>query len=140
VTSATNPHYQKLRLSLVSCPIYLSPATTRTKSIRLHQVRFLFANLSADFSCDRRLRARAMPADVARVMDSEEIAYRLQLDDHERAQYGLPPRGDTMIDFPRPPPLAAPMTLDEMRARWRFLLWEEPLTDGTRHDRSAASR
>jgi len=24
-----------LRLSLVSCPIYLSPATTRTKSIRL---------------------------------------------------------------------------------------------------------
>jgi len=27
-----------LRLSLVSCPIYLSPATPRTKSIRLHQV------------------------------------------------------------------------------------------------------
>ena len=26
-----------LRLSLVSCPIYLSPATTRTKPIRLHQ-------------------------------------------------------------------------------------------------------
>src|SRR5262249_44756033 len=28
-----------LRLSLVSCPVYLSPATTRTKAIRLHQVR-----------------------------------------------------------------------------------------------------
>lgn len=27
-----------LRLSLVSCPIYLSPATNRTKPIRLHQV------------------------------------------------------------------------------------------------------
>jgi DNA end-binding protein Ku len=27
-----------LRLSLVSCPIYLSPATTRTKSSRMHQV------------------------------------------------------------------------------------------------------
>jgi DNA end-binding protein Ku len=27
-----------LRLSLVSCPVYLSPVTTRTKSIRLHQV------------------------------------------------------------------------------------------------------
>jgi DNA end-binding protein Ku len=27
-----------LRLSLVACPIYLSPATTPTKSIRLHQV------------------------------------------------------------------------------------------------------
>ena len=27
-----------LRLSLVSCPIYLSPATARTKPIRLHKV------------------------------------------------------------------------------------------------------
>jgi non-homologous end joining protein Ku len=27
-----------LRLSLVSCPIYLSPATARTKPIHLHQV------------------------------------------------------------------------------------------------------
>src|SRR5438477_4881378 len=27
-----------LRLSLVSCPIYLSPAATRIKPIRLHQV------------------------------------------------------------------------------------------------------
>ena len=27
-----------LRVSLVSCPIYLSPATSRTKPIRLHQV------------------------------------------------------------------------------------------------------
>jgi hypothetical protein len=27
-----------LRLSLVSCPIYLSPAMARTKPIRLHQV------------------------------------------------------------------------------------------------------
>src|SRR6185437_2931042 len=27
-----------LRLSLVSCPVYLSPATTRTNSLRLHQV------------------------------------------------------------------------------------------------------
>ena len=27
-----------LRLSLVSCPIYLSPASTRTKSIRLNEV------------------------------------------------------------------------------------------------------
>jgi hypothetical protein len=27
-----------LRLSLVSCPVYLSPATARAKAIRLHQV------------------------------------------------------------------------------------------------------
>jgi len=39
-----------LRLSLVSCPIYLSPATTRAKSIRLHQVwpeRISLAHLDA---------------------------------------------------------------------------------------------
>ena len=29
---------EHLRLSLVSCPIYLSPAAARTKPIRLHQV------------------------------------------------------------------------------------------------------
>src|SRR2546421_10171029 len=28
----------QLRMSLVSCPVYLSPATSRTKSIRLNQV------------------------------------------------------------------------------------------------------
>jgi non-homologous end joining protein Ku len=28
-----------LRLSLVSCPVYLLPASSRTKAIRLHQVR-----------------------------------------------------------------------------------------------------
>jgi non-homologous end joining protein Ku len=27
-----------LRLSLVTCPVYLSPASARTKAIRLHQV------------------------------------------------------------------------------------------------------
>ena len=40
-----------LRLSLVSCPIYLSPATARTKSIRLHQVwRPTAAEEEDDFS------------------------------------------------------------------------------------------
>ena len=46
-----------LRLSLVSCPIYLSPATTRTKSIRLHQVWQPKAARSAPIEGDRRGRA-----------------------------------------------------------------------------------
>src|SRR5580765_7741660 len=43
-----------LRLSLVSCPIYLSPATTRAKSIRLHQVwQPAPVDVAEDASCDR---------------------------------------------------------------------------------------
>jgi hypothetical protein len=38
IDNATGELERDLRLSLVSCPIYLSPATARTKSIRLHQV------------------------------------------------------------------------------------------------------
>jgi DNA end-binding protein Ku len=43
-----------LRRSLVSCPIYLSPATTRTKSVRLHQV---WHPTSAEEADDASLRA-----------------------------------------------------------------------------------
>jgi len=49
-----------LRLSLVSCPIYLSPATTRTKSIRLHQVwRPTAAEEEDDFPDQVRVRDRS---------------------------------------------------------------------------------
>jgi DNA end-binding protein Ku len=47
-----------LRLSLVSCPIYLSPATTRTKSIRLHQVWRPAAN---ETDADERDRDQEKP-------------------------------------------------------------------------------
>jgi DNA end-binding protein Ku len=51
-----------LRLSLVSCPIYLSAATTRTKSIRLHQVwRPTAAEEENDFPDQVRGRARPGP-------------------------------------------------------------------------------
>jgi DNA end-binding protein Ku len=44
-----------LRLSLVSCPIYLSPATARTKPIRLHQVwRATPADEAGDLSDQER--------------------------------------------------------------------------------------
>ena len=44
-----------LRLSLVSCPIYLSPATARTKPVRLHQVwRATPADKAAELSDQHR--------------------------------------------------------------------------------------
>ena len=51
-----------LRLSLVSCPIYLSPATTRTKSIRLYQVWQPKAARQAQNEDDEEVE----PADAAR--------------------------------------------------------------------------
>ena len=74
-----------LRLSLVSCPIYLSPATTRTKSIRLHQVwqpkaargapiedeeeeeRQPYQDAGRSYSDDIRGDARAEPSAPARI-------------------------------------------------------------------------
>jgi DNA end-binding protein Ku len=59
-----------LRLSLVSCPIYLSPATARTKSIRLHQV----------WQATRSDEADQMPNQV-REQDVPKSAARFALDD-----------------------------------------------------------
>ena len=59
-----------LRLSLVSCPIYLSPATARTKSIRLHQV----------WQATRSDEADEMP-DQVREQDVPKSAARFALDD-----------------------------------------------------------
>jgi non-homologous end joining protein Ku len=58
-----------LRLSLVSCPVYLSPATTRTKSIRLNQVwvpRSSRAPEPIDDIEEDDLRAAAAPSLAAR--------------------------------------------------------------------------
>lgn len=62
-----------LRLSLVSCPVYLSPATTRTKSIRLHQVWVPSARPSrtaGDFA--GRFRRRLCM--IGRIVRPEEVA------------------------------------------------------------------
>ena len=68
-----------LRLSLVSCPIYLSPATTRVKSIRLHQV-WLIRNcrtpmlvLPAAGRAPPLLRALQTSIDVASLAPNAEI-------------------------------------------------------------------
>ena len=59
-----------LRLSLVSCSIYLSPETTRTKPIRLHQV---WQATPAD-------EADEVP-DQARAQDVKKSAAKFSLDD-----------------------------------------------------------
>jgi DNA end-binding protein Ku len=80
-----------LRLSLVSCPIYLSPATTRTKSIRLHQVwRPTAAEREDDFPDQARGRDRpdgAAPrfsqSDDQEEEDQTRSATRIMLRPHD---------------------------------------------------------
>ena len=50
-----------LRLSLVSCPVYPSPATTRTKSIRLNQMWVPSARQAEPSEVETRRRRRRAP-------------------------------------------------------------------------------
>src|SRR5436305_14044123 len=52
-----------LRLSLVSCPVYLVPATTRTKAIRLHQVWIPRSEPAAPVEDDQE-EPRPRPVDI----------------------------------------------------------------------------
>jgi DNA end-binding protein Ku len=82
-----------LRLSLVSCPIYLSPATTRTKSVRLHQVwRPASVDEGEDDLPDRgrghdirdTSRATMVARDVAEdAVDQSRAASRITLRPHD---------------------------------------------------------
>ena len=82
-----------LRLSLVSCPIYLSPATARTKPIRLHQVwRATPADEAGDLSDqDRgqdvfdRPASRPTPDDVEDQAERVRPATRIALRPHDPA-------------------------------------------------------
>jgi len=53
-----------LRLSLVSCPIYLLPAATKTKSIRLNQVWIPRATHEAEIEDDDEDASALPPARV----------------------------------------------------------------------------
>jgi DNA end-binding protein Ku len=55
-----------LRLSLVSCPVYLSPATTRVKPIRLHQVWQAPVDVDEDELPDRSAAQQGSAASPAR--------------------------------------------------------------------------
>jgi DNA end-binding protein Ku len=64
-----------LRLSLVSCPVYLTPATTETKRIRLNQINAETGN---------RVRQQLVDEDTGEVVERHQIAKGYE---HSRGQY-----------------------------------------------------
>jgi hypothetical protein len=79
-------------LSLVSCPIYLSPATTRTKSIRLHQLWHPTSAEEADDAPpraerqdlpDRPAAPRFSSHDADDEVDQTQTASRIALRPHD---------------------------------------------------------
>jgi DNA end-binding protein Ku len=66
-----------LRLSLVSCPVYLSPATTETKRIRLNQINAETGN---------RLKQQLVDSETGKVVERQQVAKGYE---HDRFQYVL---------------------------------------------------
>jgi len=66
-----------LRLSLVSCPVYLSPATTETKRIRLNQINAETGN---------RLKQQLIDSETGEVVERQQVANGYE---HDRHQYVL---------------------------------------------------
>jgi DNA end-binding protein Ku len=66
-----------LRLSLVSCPVYLLPATTETKRIRLNQINAETGN---------RLKQQLVDSETGKVVERQQVAKGYE---HDRHQYVL---------------------------------------------------
>jgi DNA end-binding protein Ku len=66
-----------LRLSLVSCPVYLSPATTEAKRIRLNQINAETGN---------RLKQQLVDSETGKVVERHQVAKGYE---HDRDQYVL---------------------------------------------------
>jgi len=66
-----------LRLSLVSCPVYLSPATTETNRIRLNQINAETGN---------RLKQQLVDSETGKVVERLQVAKGYE---HDRDQYVL---------------------------------------------------
>lgn len=64
-----------LRLSLVSCPVYLSPATTETKRIRLNQINSETGN---------RVRQQLVDEETGEVVERHQVAKGYE---HDRSRY-----------------------------------------------------
>jgi len=64
-----------LKLSLVSCPVYLSPATTEAKRIRLNQLNSATGN---------RLKQQLVDSETGEVVERDQIAKGYE---HERGRY-----------------------------------------------------
>jgi DNA end-binding protein Ku len=75
-----------LRLSLVSCPVYLSPATSRTKSIRLNQVWVPRTRLAGPVEGEEDEE----PAHITRGRDVSQRAAGLAPDTEEEPEYAAP--------------------------------------------------
>ena len=97
-----------LRLSLVSCPIYLSPATTRTKSIRLHQV---WQATPADETDELPDRARAP--------DGPKSAARFSLDDGDD-EAGHPREAARIALRPHDPNTGEEVKKEEVVKRYEY--------------------
>ena len=67
-----------LRLSLVSCPIYLSPATARTRPIRLHQVWRATPAEQADDELPDQARGPDLPDVLAPKRAPDEVEDRVR--------------------------------------------------------------
>jgi DNA end-binding protein Ku len=63
-----------LRLSLVSCPVYLAPATTETKRIRLNQINAETGN---------RLKQQLVDSETGKVVEREQVAKGYEHDRHQ---------------------------------------------------------
>ena len=66
-----------LRLSLVSCPVYLSPATSEAKRIRLNQLNAATGN---------RLKQQLVDSETGKVVERQQVGKGYE---YERGQYVL---------------------------------------------------
>ena len=115
-----------LRLSLVSCPVYLLPATVRTKPIRLHQVwRATSPDQEVDVS-EAIIGQRTEKFDPSMFRDRYQEALRELI---EAKMKGLPIKAR---EISTPPPV-----IDLMAALKSSLVQAPPTTKGARTNKRA---
>src|SRR5436190_7467916 len=103
-----------LRLSLVSCPVYLSPATSRTKSIRLNQVWVPRTRPAGPVEAEEDEE----PAHITRGRDVSQRAADLATDTEEELEYAAPA---TRIALrPHDPHTGEEIDRDEVRKGYEY--------------------
>jgi DNA end-binding protein Ku len=81
-----------LRLSLVSCPIYLSPATSETKRIRLNQINAETGN---------RLKQQLVDSETGKVVERQQVAKGYEHDISDEELKALQVESSKVIDLTR---------------------------------------
>src|SRR5437762_10726047 len=103
-----------LRLSLVSCPVYLSPATSRTKSIRPNTVWVRQARPAGPLEAEEDEE----PAHISRGRDVSQRAADLATDTEEELEYAAPA---TRIALrPHDPHTGEEIDRDEVRKGYEY--------------------